>query len=262
MLLLVTGVVVVDAVRTPDLTNATVAESSQDEGAEGQTVPAPLQFEGPLPAMGELPDGGDYQHSGPDTFRVIGGTTDRVGAPEAENFSYTVEVEDGIDTADFGGDDSIAQMVDATLSNPKSWTADGQVAFRRVDSGEPEFRVSLTTPETVRTNCGYSIELETSCYNSATKRVYLNLARWVRGAVGFEGDIGSYRQYQINHEVGHAIGHPEHRPCSADGALAPIMMQQTLSLRNSDLVVLDSESGMPDNDDTCRYNPWPFPEPR
>src|SRR5699024_8939092 len=125
---------------------------------------------------------------------------------------------------------------------------------------DPDFRVSLTSPMTVREHCGYDIELESSCYNSATGRVYLNLARWVRGARPFQGDIGSYRQYLVNHEVGHAVGYPDHEPCPEDGALAPIMMQQTFGVDNGDIFSLDPEGVVPDNDDTCRYNAWPYPD--
>ena len=164
------------------------------------------------------------------------------------------------DTVEFGGDDSVARMVDATLANPKSWTADGAVAFQRVSDAEPSFRVTLASPMTVRESCGYDIELESSCYNSTTGRVYLNLARWVRGARSFQGDIGSYRQYLVNHEVGHAIGFPAHEPCPADGALAPVMMQQTFGVNNGEIHRLDPEGVVPDNDDTCRYNAWPFPD--
>ena len=92
---------------------------------------------------------------------------------------------------------------------------------------------------TVREGCGYDIPLESSCYNpaygpDAQPRVFVNEARWVRGAVPFQGDIGSYRQYLINHEVGHAIGYQRHEPCAENGALAPVMMQQTFSTNNND----------------------------
>jgi hypothetical protein len=181
-------------------------------------------------------------------------------------FNYTVEVEDGIDTAPFGGDEAFARMVSETLSNPKSWTHNPEFAFVRVDatSGiEPDFRVSLTSPMTVRQACGYEIQLEASCYNpaygpNAEPRVIINEARWVRGAVPFQGDIGSYRQYLINHEVGHGIGYSRHEPCAENGALAPIMMQQTFTTSNADAARFDPETVQPD-DKTCRFNPWPYP---
>lgn len=89
----------------------------------------------------------------------------------------------------------------------------------------------------------------------------INEARWVRGAAPFQGDLGSYRQYLVNHEVGHALGFAEHVACPATGELAPIMMQQTLSLNNGELHSLDHDEVYPDSDETCRANPWPYPRP-
>lgn len=254
VLVVLTALVIADAVISPG-SSGDSAELAPGETSE--IIGAPLP--GEIPPSGELPEGGPFVEAGTGGFRVIPGGTDPVGRDTAELFSYTVEVEDGVDTVDFGGDDSVARMVDATLTNPKSWTADGALAFRRVAQGEPSFRISLASPMTVRENCGYDIELESSCYNSSTGRVYLNLARWVRGARSFQGDIGSYRQYLVNHEVGHAIGFPSHEPCPADGALAPVMMQQTFGVTNSEIFRLDPEGTVPDNGDTCRYNAWPFP---
>lgn len=124
---------------------------------------------------------------------------------------------------------------------------------------DPSFRVSLTAPLTIREFCGYTIEVEVSCFNPLQERTYINVARWTHGAQSFEGDIISYRQYLINHEVGHAIGYPHHDSCPADGQPAPIMMQQTLSVRNNDIRALEGpESYAPDNDFTCSPNSWPF----
>ena len=255
VLVVLTALVIADAVvssrPSDDGTPAATEESTEIIG-----VPLP----GEIPPSGDLPEGGPFVDAGTGEFRIMPGGPDVVGRPTAELFSYTVEVENGIDTVEFGGDDSVARMVDATLANPKSWTADGAVAFQRVSDAEPSFRVTLASPMTVRESCGYDIELESSCYNSTTGRVYLNLARWVRGARSFQGDIGSYRQYLVNHEVGHAIGFPAHEPCPADGALAPVMMQQTFGVNNGEIHRLDPEGVVPDNDDTCRYNAWPFPD--
>jgi hypothetical protein len=222
------------------------------------------QFDANLPT-GILPAGGPFTEAGAKTWRIVPGTTDKVGAGNTKSFTYTVEIEDGLDTTTFGGDDGFARMVDETLANPKSWTHNGLFAFTRIDpaSGvEPDFRVSLTSPMTVREGCGYDIPLEASCYNPSygndQARVFINEARWVRGAVPFQGDIGSYRQYVINHEVGHAIGYQRHEACPGNGDLAPIMMQQTFSTSNDDAAKFDPETVKADGL-TCRFNPWPYP---
>jgi Protein of unknown function (DUF3152) len=220
------------------------------------------EFDANLPT-GLLPEGGPITPAGNKTWHVLPGITAQVGQGTAKVFKYSVEVEDGVDTSGFGGDDAFVRMVDQTLANPKSWTHDPRFAFVRIDSGVPDFRVSLSSPMTVREGCGYEIPLETSCYNPAfgmgsQPRVFINEARWVRGAVPFEGDLGSYRQYLINHEVGHAIGYQRHVPCDEQGALAPIMMQQTFSTANDDEAKFDPQWVKPDGK-TCRFNPWPNP---
>lgn len=221
------------------------------------------EFDANLPT-GILPDGGPFTEAGARTWRIIPGGTPQVGQGTAKVFTYTVEVEDGVDTTTFGGDDGFARMVSETLANPKSWTHNPQFAFTRVDATagiEPDFRVSLTSPMTVRDGCGYDIPLEASCYNPAFEgqpRVFVNEARWVRGAVPFQGDVGSYRQYLINHEVGHAIGYPRHEQCAANGELAPIMMQQTFSTSNDDAAKFDPGTVTADGK-SCRFNPWPYP---
>ena len=83
----------------------------------------------------------------------------------------------------------------------------------------------------------------------------------MRGAAPYNGDLGMYRQYLINHEVGHALGYAAHEPCDGDGNLGPVMMQQTLSLNNKELFELAPQEVYPDNEDTCRANPWPYPRP-
>ncbi len=210
-------------------------------------------------ASGVLPAGGPIPETPAQSWRVIPGTTPQVGTGTQAVSTYTIEVQDGMDTSSFGGDESFARLVDQTLDNPKSWTHDPRFAFRRIDSGQPSFRISLTSSMTVRDACGYTIPLEVSCYNSGIGRAVINVARWVRGAIAFQGDIGSYRQYAINHEVGHGIGFAQHQPCGSDGGLAPVMMQQTLSTANNDIASLDPGGVVPANGETCRFNPWPFP---
>ncbi|WP_425436858.1 DUF3152 domain-containing protein [Nocardia donostiensis] len=265
VLIAITVFVVADAVRRgPD--PAPVAQ----EPSMGRLGPPPAsagvigappgdgRFPEHLPT-GALPEGGAFTESAAGTWRVVPGGTEQVGAGEQRVFSYTVEVENGLDTSDFGGDESVARMIDSTLANPKSWVRDHKFAFRRIDSGEPDFRISLTSRETTRKYCGFEIPIDSSCYNSDLARVVLSEARWVRGALAFEGDIGSYRQYLINHEVGHAIGYHQHQPCESEGGLAPVMMQQTFGTANNDIAVLDPHGVVPMDGKHCRFNPWPYP---
>ncbi|MCP2161290.1 DUF3152 domain-containing protein [Williamsia serinedens] len=212
-----------------------------------------------LPA-GQLPDGGPFTTDGAKSWRTVSGTTGVVGNPRASRtYTYSIEVENGLNPADYGSDSAFGKLVDATLANPRSWIGGGAVAFRRVDAGTPDFRVSLTSTNTTRELCGYQIKLESSCYYPPDGRVTVNEARWVRGAVSYQGDDLLYRQYLVNHEVGHAIGYEQHEPCGSQGALAPIMMQQTFGVSNSQIMALDPDMRA-DRDLTCRANPWPFPQ--
>jgi hypothetical protein len=222
-------------------------------------------FDADLPA-GILPAGGPFTEAGEKTYHVVPGTTPQVGQGTTKVFKYTVEVENGLDPTMFGGDHAFARMVDQTLANPKGWTHDPQFAFMRVGAdtqGKPDFRISLVSPVTVRGGCGYEFRLETSCYNPSfgpdhQARVFINEARWVRGAVPFEGDIGSYRQYVVNHEVGHAIGYVRHEACDQQGGLAPVMMQQTFSTSDDEAAPFDPDFVKADGK-TCKFNPWPYP---
>ncbi|MGX1807664.1 DUF3152 domain-containing protein [Nocardia sp. NPDC055321] len=264
VLLVVTVLVGVDAWRGGGESVAGVpgfgrlSEHADKTGIYGAPPKADGKFAGDLPT-GSVPGGGPFTETGAGIWHMVPGTTAQIGTGSEHVFTYTVEIENGIDTSGFGGDDSVGKMVDATLANPKSWTQDSRFGFRRVDGGDPDFRISLTSRQTTRTACGFDIPIDSSCYNADLGRVLLSEARWVRGALSYDGDIGSYRQYQINHEVGHAIGYHEHQPCEVDGGLAPVMMQQTFGTRNNDIAVLDPDGVVPMDGKKCRFNPWPYP---
>ncbi|MFT4088089.1 MAG: DUF3152 domain-containing protein [Gordonia sp. (in: high G+C Gram-positive bacteria)] len=234
-----------------DARNTEITKETKPVGAPTGDIAAAA-----LPA-GALPDGPPYSETGQQTFRVVKGTTPKVGTGN-EVYTYTVEVERGLDAKDYGGDQAFAKMVDTTLANPKSWIGDDKVAFRRIDKGEPDLRISLTSAGTAKELCGYQIKLATSCFYPPKKRVTLNEARWIRGAQAFAGDDVAYRQYLVNHEVGHGIGYEHHKPCEENGALAPIMMQQTFGTANSDIMALDPDMKA-NRSYVCRPNAWPFP---
>jgi hypothetical protein len=192
-----------------------------------------------------LPPGAPYTKAGTGTFRMLKGTSPKVGTGRL--FRYSIEVENGITGIDLT---QFEHLVVSTLADSRSWSGHG-VALERVDSGPIDFHVSLVSVMTVRKLCGYSIPVETSCYvpagpNSNVNRVVFNDARWVRGATAYVGDLSAYRIYMINHEDGHALGHQHAHQC-LPGGLAPVMMQQTFGLRSAATNKL------------CEANPWPYP---
>ena len=165
--------------------------------------------------------------------RAAGGTPKR-GSGTAR--TYRVEVETGIaqNTVDF------AVEVDATLASPSSWSGKGRWSLQRVSGNNADFVIRLATPATVDTVCA-GAGLDTRNYVSCRAGTYvmINLDRWTHAVPDYRGDVPLYRQYVINHEVGHQLGYG-HQACPRKGALAPVMQQQTFGLNG------------------CRANGWPY----
>jgi hypothetical protein len=244
------GAATVGAPTAPPATDAVVGPTPDPNNTDAQGhVAASI-------AAAALPAGDPFTGIGAGTWHVVPGTAPTVGTGERA-LTYTVEVEDGL-PADL--DQQFAQKVDATLADPRSWIGGGQVSFTRIDSGDPDIRISLTSQLAIRApaNCGWDIPLEASCFNGWMDRVMINDARWARGAMSYNGDLDAYRSYAINHEVGHALGN-RHQPCPAGGAPAPIMMQQSWSTSDDDLAMLDPQT-IPADGNVCVANPYPFPD--
>lgn len=273
--LLVTVLVLANALSGgSDSDNADQAENASVQGESSQDgEQAASRGDGPVPGRanesdfktGDLPPGGSFAEKSSGNYTLAGKPGSKVGEGKKDHYTYVVEIEDTIDVSASGGADAFAAMVDATLSNPKSWIADKDIAFEHVDESklpageEPDLRVQLSSTETTHDVCGYSYKLETSCFMPIGNRVVLNDSRWVRGALPFHGDLGLYRQYLINHEVGHGIGYAAHQACHENGALAPVMMQQTISLNNGELNKINTDGSYDQEDISCLANPWPYP---
>jgi len=154
---------------------------------------------------------------------AVGGT-DRYGSGTLKTYAVQVEIGTGQGAPDF------AAAVDVTLANPASWTGQGRWSLQRVAIDKADFVIRLATPATVDKVCA-TVGLDTRGYVScrAGNFVMINLDRWLTAIPDYQGNVALYRQYVINHEVGHQLGY-NHQACPGAGRLAPVMQQQTFGL--------------------------------
>ncbi len=151
--------------------------------------------------------------------------------------SVRVEVEQGLPV----DGEVLATAVLATLNDPRGWSGPDGVTFSRTAADDASIRVVLASPATTDRMCApLATEGKYSCGNSVSGVAVLNFERWVLGAPDFGDDVATYRQYLVNHEVGHVLGHG-HEDCPAPGAVAPVMVQQSISAQG------------------CLTNGWPVP---
>jgi hypothetical protein len=174
---------------------------------------------------------------GPGTFRRAGVDGPKVGAQGARLLRYAVKVEKNLpyDT------DETALAIQAILSDRRSWVGSGDWRLELVsDAARADFTIYLATPATVDRYC-WPLRTYGRVSCQAGNRVMLNARRWAFGADAYGSDVGAYRQYLVNHEVGHRLGH-YHVGCPGKGKRAPVMMQQTKGVG------------------ACKANPWPAPK--
>ncbi|WP_233496222.1 DUF3152 domain-containing protein [Geodermatophilus sp. TF02-6] len=231
-----------DAATSPALgTAATAPGAVEGEPVAGPTSPPSASAEGDAGPTGTPPapsDATGFVQRGAGSVTVVDGTSPVYGSGPLHRF--VVEVEDGI-----GVDGpAFAAAVEATLGDPRSWGNGGRMSFQRAGAaaataGDYEFKVTLISPGNMETYCpGVGTGGYTSCRYG--DRAVVNLARWETAVPDYQGDVATYRQYVVNHEVGHALGNG-HQQCPGPGRPAPVMQQQTLGL------------------DGCTKNAWPYP---
>jgi hypothetical protein len=212
------------------------ATATPSPSAAATPSPTPSLAADQLRLAGAVPAHGSGRFAYATTRSAVLGSAGPVG-----RFRVAVEQGSNEDVTDFA-----AQVV-AILADPRSWTGGGQVRLRMVAGGDPaDFTVFLATRETAGRMCwrgGTNIRIGGVPYTScrATGQAIINLDRWRLSAKPYVNagiPLATYRQYVINHEVGHELGH-HHENCPAPGGPAPVMVQQTLTTRG------------------CRPYPWP-----
>jgi hypothetical protein len=208
-------------------------------GEHGLPNPAPTQvadatLTSPLVNGRRQPEPIEPPTSASGRYVVVPGNSSAPSDDAGRVVRYLVEVEAGLPF----DPDEFAETVHRILNDARGWANDG-TRFKRVDEGSVAFRVSLSSPDLTDAECHpLRTRGQVSCWNG--QRAVINALRWGSGADTYGADLLGYREYLINHEVGHALGHG-HVNCPDEGEPAPVMVQQTKSLEG------------------CVANPWPFP---
>jgi hypothetical protein len=209
--------------RSAPLLESTPAPSETPSSAEPTTdLSRLLQLPGKVPTHG----------SG--SFRYATSTGPILGTKgPLRRFRVGVENGSNEDVAAF------AAQVQSTLGDPRSWTGGGTLRLQMVAAGERyDFTVYLATRDTTGKLClagGTNVTIHGRPYTSCRTngKAIINLDRWRLSSnpyLAAKAPLATYRKYVINHEVGHELGH-HHVDCPKAGGPAPVMVQQTLTLR-------------------------------
>lgn len=145
-----------------------------------------------------------------------------ISAPEV--VPYRVQVED---TTELDPDD-VAREVQAAFDDQRGWAGYGKRTFQLVtDEEAAKLTIYVASPATTNQLC-LPLDVADKWNCRVEDRVVLNSDRWKYMTPTYD-DLGLYRAYLVNHEVGHFLGQG-HVECPKEGAPAPVMMQQSIEL--------------------------------
>jgi len=146
---------------------------------------------------------------------------ENVNLRDEEKFNYAIKIEPslGIDPI------CIKNLLFLILNNDLGWSNVAEKSFQLTNSEDSDYVYIFASPDKTDELCA-PIETNSiySCRNE--NNIVFNFFRWQEGAVDFKKDMENYRIYLINHETGHILGWG-HVGCPKEGAVAPVMMQQS-----------------------------------
>ncbi|MFD0740695.1 DUF3152 domain-containing protein [Phytohabitans flavus] len=190
---------------------------SPSSSAPPLASPSPSASPSPAPPVLRLDVPAPTKGTGGFEYATKGGPI-RGRSGKLMRYRVAVELGSGIDVQEFGA------AVDGALGRPQSWIGGG-LRMQWVARGTPyDFTVHLATRETAGRMCGaggVNITVRGRPYTSCRigGGVVINLDRWQHSVdhfVAAKVPLSVYRDYVLNHEVGHQLGH-RHELCPGRG---------------------------------------------
>ncbi|MEU4362456.1 DUF3152 domain-containing protein [Promicromonospora sp. NPDC023987] len=225
----------VDSGLPAPVASASAGGSAPEKPAPPSPGPSPSPSVGPTPEPGSGLLGPKVVVEQKLSGKLVVASGSRRAPADGKVWRVQIAVEKGLAV----DPEVFAESVLATLNDPRGWNAADGSTFAWTDSARYDARVVLASPGTTDELC---LPLDTigelSCGIEET--AVLNFKRWATGSQAWES-TPRYRQYLVNHEVGHVIGY-RHDVCAGEGEHATVMVQQTTTT-----------SG-------CVPEPWPVPD--
>jgi hypothetical protein len=142
------------------------------------------------------------------------------------------------------------KFIKRTLDDPRGHAGNGHCFRRCRKPNEPDVIMRLTPRHVIDELFGDDGELanlSVTDFSGHPRKIYIDHKNWQTIPKGFTGCHTTYKQYLLQHEMGHAIGlfhhdHPLHG--QTHPGKCPVMYQQT--------------KGTP----MCEANPWLYPDKR
>ena len=146
---------------------------------------------------------------------------ENVNPKDETKFNYGIRIEPslGLDPL------CIKNLLFLILNNDLGWTNVAEKSFQLTSAEESDYVYIFASPNKTDELCA-PIETNSIYSCRSENNIVLNFFRWQEGAVDFKNDMETYRIYLINHETGHILGW-SHVGCPKEGAVAPVMMQQS-----------------------------------
>ncbi len=138
--------------------------------------------------------------------------------------------------------DGLKVKLASVYADLRGWNLDGQVVFN-YGTANCDFTVWMSSPAQM-TSFGAVCDSYWNC--DVGQNVIINVDRWNSTSDAWKqygGSLEDYHTMAINHETGHMLGFG-HNTCPAPGALAPVMMQESIDLQG------------------CVFNIWPLQSER